>query len=231
MKLLATLDAETNEIIVPASLDIVKHSPHYTMVGQYVPQEIPMELSCLHLPSQSGSKIMRPCSQVIALVAATGPGKLEAAGSEGYKVVNNTVRDLTEKSGQTFEVTSYCSLANLQDFKLDPPKRANEQAALVVLSDALPSGRDAVLNRFVLESVQLLSPSEAEKILPVFKQFIYFASLATQIAQGEKRKVEWTEDDNPGTAKKCKTLGRSPTGNELPQYSTPSPAKRLEIST
>ena len=96
-----------------------------------------------------------------------------------------------------------------------------------MLSDALPSGGDAVLNRFVLESVQLLSPSEAEKILPVFKQFIYFASLATQIAQGEKRKVEWTEDVNPSTAKKCKTLGRSPTGKELPQYSTPSPVKHL----
>ena len=170
---------------------------------------------------------MRPCSQVIALVAAAGASKLQAAGSEGYRLVNDTVRDLTETSGQTFEVTSYCSLDNLQDFKLDPPKRANEQAALVVLSDALPSGGDAVLKRFVLENVQLLSSSEAEKILPVFKQFIYFASLATQIAQGEKRKVEWTEDDNPSTAKKCKTLGRSPTGKELPQYSTPSPAKRL----
>ena len=186
-----------------------------------------MELSCLHLPSQPGSKIMRPCSQVIALVAASGPSKLQAAGSEGYRLVNDTVRDLTETSGQTFEVTSYCSLANLQDFKLDPPKRAKEQAALVVLSDALPSGTDAVLNRFVLESVQLLSPSEAEKILPVFKQFIYFASLATQISQGEKRKVEWTEEDNPSTAKKCKTLGCSPTGKELPQYCTPNPTNRL----
>jgi hypothetical protein len=60
MKLLPMLDADSNEIILPASLDIVKHSPHYTMVVQYVQQEIPMELSCLHLPSQTGSKIMRP---------------------------------------------------------------------------------------------------------------------------------------------------------------------------
>ena len=188
-----------------------------------------MELSCLHLPSQPGSKIMRPCSQVIALVAASGSSKLLVAGTDGFMLVNDTVRDLTETSGQIFEVTSYCSLANLQDFKLDPPKRANEQAALVVLSDALPSSKDAVLNRFILENVQLLSPSEAEKILPVFKQFICFASLATQIAQGEKRKAEWTEDDNPSTAKKCKTLGRSPIGQELPQYSTPSPVKRLKL--
>ena len=137
------------------------------------------------------------------------------------------MRDLTESSGQTFGVKSDCSVANLQDFKLDPPRRSKEQAALVVLPDALTPGKDALLNRFVLESVQLLTPQEAEKILPVFKQFIYFASLATHIAQGEKRKAEWTEDDNPTTAKKCKTLGRSPTGNELPQYSTPSPGKRL----
>ena len=229
MKLLPMLDAASNEIILPASLDIVKHSPHYTTVVQYVQQQIPMELSCLHPVSKPGSKIVRPCSQVIALVAATGESQLLDAGTDGFMLVNDTVRDLTEMSGEAYEVTSYCSLRNLQDFKLDPPRTAKQQAALVVLSDALPSGTDAVLNRFVLESVQLLSPSEAERILPVFKQFIYFASLATQISQGEKRKVEWTEEDNPSTAKKCKTLGRSPTGDELPLYSTPSPAKRLKL--
>ena len=58
--------------------------------------------------------------------------------------------------------------------------------------------------------------------MPVFKQ-LYFASLATHIAQGEKHKDEWTEDGNPSTANKCNPLGRSTTGNEFPQYSTPSP--------
>ena len=79
-----------------------------------------------------------------------------------------------------------------------------------MLSDALPPGKDAGSPyRFVLESVQLLAPQEAEKILPVFKQFIYFASLATHIAQEEKRKAEEEARRAPHPPRRIRGLGNS----------------------
>ena len=97
-----------------------------------------MKLCQMAIDQTPGSTLSRPCSQVIALVAASGPSTLSSIGAEGHKLVNDTVRDLTEESEQLYELTSYCSLDNLQDFKLDPPKKKKQQAAMVVLCDVLP---------------------------------------------------------------------------------------------
>jgi hypothetical protein len=115
-------------------------------------------------------------------------------------------------------------LNTVTDFKLDPPRGAKSQAALVTLTDVLSTGEDNAaqpVTSLLVDTVQLLTPDEAKTLGPVLAKMIYFATLAGQITR--KRELEsWTAQENPAKASTCRHLGRSPTGPALPDYK-PSP--------
>ena len=90
---------------------------------------------------------------------------------------------------------------NLPSYRLDPP-RGGAQHALVTLSAMM----DDV---FVVDQVQLLSAPEAERAKASLQTL---RRLAWQIhLPSRKRGASWSDDFSPAVAKKCRSLGRSPT--------------------
>ena len=74
---------------------------------------------------------MRPCSQVFALIEADRASVLHNIGEDGYKLCTSNVRDvLAPDDTTTYDLTAFCTLKNLQDFKLDPPRGTKKQSAL-----------------------------------------------------------------------------------------------------
>ena len=70
------------------------------------------------------------------------------------------------------------------DFKLDPPRGAKSQAALVTLTDVLSTEEDSAaqpVTSLLVDTVQLLTPSEADKLRSGLNKMIYFATAAGQI--------------------------------------------------
>ena len=72
------------------------------------------------------------------LVEPMEPPSLQQAGTGGYTITTSNVKDLLHNTSEAprVQLTSFCTLENLQDFKMDPPRtRADKkQAALVLLS-------------------------------------------------------------------------------------------------
>ena len=151
------------------------------------------------------------------------------AGDGGYKLVTRDVVDLlqTDSAAQPgaqrqFEITSFCTLDTVTDFKLDPPKGAKEQAALISVTGMINADTDSAeqpVKGLVVDDMLLLTPEEAKALKPMLIKMLYFAALAGQISRKRAREP-WTPTENPADAALCRTLGRSPTGPPLPDYSS-----------
>jgi len=98
-------------------------------------------------------------------------------------------------------------MENLASYRLDPP-RGGPCYAIVTIVECTDRG-------FIVESVQVLpTPEKAQAASKSMGQLQY---LALQLARpGEKRQLPWTSEASPAQAKKCRVLGKSPTGPELP---------------
>ena len=61
---------------------------------------------------------------------------------------------------------SFCALENLQNFKSDPPRTQAKktQSALVLISSALQASSAGQPASFMVDSVQLLQPSEVGEV-------------------------------------------------------------------
>ena len=169
--------------------------------------------------------MLRQCCRVVALVESTKRSKLSDAGANGHKLVTEDVVDLLPQFGdpkQKFTLTSFCNLDTVTDFKLDPQGRNKNQAALVSVSTLLDESTDCVaqpVKELLVDNVQLLTTEEAEAFKPILCKMFYFAALAGQITR--KRENEWSAEESPAKASRCRVLGRSPTGPSLPDYATP----------
>ena len=106
--------------------------------------------------------------------------------------------------------------------KLDPRGRSKNQAALVSVTTVLDAGKDSValpVKELLVDNVQLLTTQDSDAFKPILCKMLYFAALAGQISR--KTNYKWSPDENPAKASTCRVLGRSPTGPQLPDYSTP----------
>ena len=104
-------------------------------------------------------------------------------------------------------LSAICTLSNLPQYRLDPP-RGGSQAALVIVTAKTDDS-------FVIESVQLLSADEAAEVKQSLLKLLH---LAMHIhVRDRKRAVEWTDAFSPLTARKCSRIGRSPTDAPLPE--------------
>jgi hypothetical protein len=150
---------------------------------------------------------------------------VENGGNDGYKLVTDGVVDYlgTDDSApqQKYILTSFCTLDNVTDFKLDPQGRAKNQAALIQVTKSIDVATDSAeqpLKSFLFDDVQLLTSAEAEALKPILKKRLYFAMLAGQVSRKRPREA-WSPVENPTKAPSCKILSRSPTGPQLPDYS------------
>ena len=190
LSLLDDLKSDTS-CILPAALHMVETSPHYTF-------------QVVH----SGCNAM-PRQKIIGLIRCSKNSKSETLG-DGFKLITPGVADLlatdnSEHQSKRYTVSSVCTLENLPNYRLDPP-RGGEQHALVTISDMIG-------DNFVLDQVQLLKPEEAIEAATSLRRLI---SVAIELHKPDrKRGGAWTEEFSPAMAKKCRVLGRNPTADAV----------------
>ena len=209
--------------VLPSMLGMLRFSEHYAMAVEYKTQLVPAELSMMTSKAITGLDMMRPCTRVNVLVRSTKPSLVFDAGASGNKLVTEGVVDYFQPNGPIYSLTSFCTLETVTDFKLDVPRGAKSQCALVNVTAVIHGDPDSAeqpahaTSWLLVDDVQLLSSAEADALAPVMIKMMYFAALGGQISR--KRDSEaWSSEDNPAQAKKCRTLGRSPTGPEVPDY-------------
>ena len=219
-RLLPLLNADMNstDIVMPAALYMLRKSVHYTLAVESVVPPIPDNWEASFMDVPAAAAVIRPCSQVLALVASSEPSDLQPASDGGFKIITSNVKDLLDDSPESpgVQLTSYCSLSNLQDFKMDPPRsRANQkQAALIVISAVLRP------NSFMVDSVQLLQPEEVETVKSCLKRVLPLTTLARHMtSRGSTAPASLTDEESPAKASKCRQLGRSPTATPMPEFS------------
>ena len=228
LKLLPMLNCSVDSIL-PATLQMIRKSEHYSMAVQYTTQDVPAELAKVASKTKAGITLLRPCSRVAVLVISNQRSQLSPSGT-GHKLVTANVVDFlhtdsAEQPGprQKYEITTFCTLDNVTDYKLDPPKQAafKQQAALISVTGVVTADTDSTerpIKGFIADDVQLLNPEQAESLKTMLKKWMYFAALGGQMSR--KRESEpWSPEDNPAQAGPCRRLGRAPTGPELPDYS------------
>ena len=151
-------------------------------------------------------------SEIVTLIKSTKASKPVNIG-HGYKLVTTDIEDflasdveqLAAESNKRFTISSTCAMDNMPSYRLDP-SRGKAQYAMVTVTGKV----DDV---FVVELVQLLSEEEARN---ASTSLLKLLRLAAEIrASNLKRSAPWTADDSPAKAKKCRELGRCPTGEPM----------------
>ena len=152
------------------------------------------------------------------IIEATTAGDLEPMGDNGYKLTTHGVKDLIQpENDPTYTLTAFCTLDNLQDFKLDPPRGTKTTNALIVISDVVLGITSGTPTNFIVDSVTILPRDDVSKIVAAMKKLLYYVAAGAQI-NTRKRSQEWGESCSPAKALKCRDLGRHPSGTDLPEY-------------
>ena len=227
VRLLPLLDAAStvNEAVLPVNLDMVHKNDHYPMIIKFHTQPLPKGFEEMADP-MSRVQFTRPAVNIVALVVATtkSPSKTSETIDGGY-MLTTTVSDYalsdTSNAAQPaqYKIRSYCTLDNVKDFKIDPPRGQKQQVALVQIT-AIAASNEATdaAEEFTVDSVQLVQEDQAIALQNAFQKLIYYGTLVSQQPTKEKRIEQWTDSDSPMSAKKCRRLGKAPTGDELPCY-------------
>ena len=152
---------------------------------------------------------MISCQKIISLVKSTKASTTQALGA-GFKIVTRDVEDMlnidspTSATGEAnkFVLSSTCTLENLTSYKLDPPC-GNFQYALVSITGKAE-------NVFIVDQVQLVDSKDVAAAKVSLTQLL---RLAVRINQKDlKRNLPWDDHTSPIQAKRCKKMGRFPTG-------------------
>jgi len=220
---LLNADNSSTDVVLPAALHMLRKSPHYTLAVESTVPAIPESLQASFVDVPSATSTFRPCTQVLALVEASEPSSLQEAGAGGYKITTSNVKDLLHDTSDArgVQLTSFCTLENLQNFKLDPPRThsVKKQAALVLISSVLQVSSAEQPASFMVDSVQLLQPAEADAVKVCLKRMLYLTTLAGQMATRKRTApVPLTHEESPAKASKCRVLGRHPTAAPVPEF-------------
>jgi len=202
---------------------MLRKSPHYTLAMESVVPPIPENLKASFAGVPSATTVFRPCTQALALVESSEPSKLQEAGDGGYKITTSNVKDLLHETpdDRGVQLTSFCTLENLQDFKLDPPRTHGnkKQTALVLISSVLQVSSAEQPASFMVDSVQLLQPAEVDTVKVCLKRMLFLTTLAGHMASRKRTSsVPLTHEESPAKAAKCRVLGRHPTAAPVPEF-------------
>ena len=120
-RLLPLLNANMNstDIVMPAALYMLRKSVHYTLAMESVVPPIPdnWEASLRDVPAAAA--VIRPCSQVVALVEAAEASDLQPASDGGFKIITSNVKDLLDDSPESpgVQLTSFAPLTTYKTSK------------------------------------------------------------------------------------------------------------------
>ena len=213
---------EDGNVFLPAALNMISKSVHYAMCVHYAKQELVAQLADESLdPVADTETFMRPCHQVLALVEASQASDMQKIADDGFKLTTAGVRDLLAPEDTTlYTLIAFCTIKNVQDFQLAPPRGRKNQHALIIISDVLDGSAEQPEKQFIVDSILQLRIDDVQEIAEAVRKLMYYVAASSDINK-RKRKREWDEAFSPATAKICKSLTRHPTGEPLPGYSTP----------
>ena len=222
---------DTADVFMPASLHMLQKSDVYSMCVHFEPQQLPGDLSQDLQPLPS-CDLLRACNQAFCLVQATAGGETQRIGDEGFKLITKGVKDALPSSAaqsapDDYTLTAFCTMGDLQDFKLDPPRGSKSQHALIMVSDIVPGTSADEPPNVIVDSLMLIHRDDVAMIKKAMQKMLYYAAAATEM-NARKRKEEWSESFSPAKAKKCRSMARHPTGEVLPEY---TPEKRKQDVT
>ena len=157
------------------------------MCIHYAAQKLPEELS-QDLAAASPQSLTRACAQTFCLVEASAGGEVAKIGDDGFKLTTRGVKDPFQScvaqpaENLHYTLTAFCTLDNLQDFKLDPPRGSKSQHALVIISDIFQGASETDSPTLIVDSLQLLHRDDVEKV----KETMQKQNLEKRVAALEK---------------------------------------------
>ena len=211
------------DTFVAAMLADIRASAFYPLTVRYAEQTLSETLEPSAANVKKGPTVCN-CTSVLALVSSTKISQKTTMNEKGTTVTTKGVKDLLANDGREYTLTAHCTTDTQIDFMLTPPKRAKQQAALVVIRGTLDecnsgSSAEQPVHNFLVESILLLHDDDAQTAKASLLKLISLIALARQRG-GEKRENSgWSEDASPAKIAKCRSLTRYPTGDEIPAYS------------
>ena len=204
---------------------MLRKSPQYTLAVENNVPPIPDNLRASFVNVTAAATTFRPCTQVLALVESSEPSNLQKAGDGGYNITTFLAKALLHDGPESPDVhpVSFCSLENLQDFKLDPPRTQakKRQAALVLISSAPQNDGAGQLVSFMVDSVQLVHDLDVDTVKSCLKPVLCLTRLAGNMSSRKSTApAPLSHEKSPAKAGKCRPLSRSPTATEMPEFSS-----------
>ena len=154
-----------------------------------------------------------PCEFVLCMIATKQKSTLETFGT-GHRVrtTNLSATNLLAAAESADEVcagslTSVCTLKNLTDFLLSPPKPGHPQYALVLISSMTEKGPT-----YTVDKVQPLNGDVVADFRTMMRK-LYHISRSLKFEGTPKRPVQWPS--TPYTGRKTRRLSASPTADHL----------------
>ena len=188
---------ESHDAMLAVRLSEVSHCPFYNLRVEYSSPE----------HAGGASQPTRNCKVAVALARSTQKSRCSNVAN-GFLVSTSGVKDaLVEEDSNTVEVRGYCSINNVLEFKMDPPKRTTERVCLLLITGA---ATDAL----TVHSVTHIDAGAVDEAKYVLKKMRTLGMRAKYGGSDSiKRMSEWPL--TPASAKKCKTLQEHPTGERL----------------
>ena len=160
--------------------------------------------------------MITPCQKALVLVRSSQKGKATDCGFGLLKLeiygVENVLTLGASQPSEGFIISTTCNVANVTQYKLDPPARQGVTHVLAIITAQVHE------STFVAESVMLLTADEMQKAKIAMSRLLELA--AEMYRTSSKRVASWTADVSPAMMKKCKVLGKSPTDAPLPEYAS-----------
>ena len=225
VRLLSLLNNEntTADVVIPAALHMLRKSPLYTLAVETNLPDIPDSMRDSFVNVPTAKTVFRPCTQVLCLVESSKPCSLQETGAGGLKLITKNVKDLLNdaEDAKCVQLTSFCTKENLQDFKMDPPRThtIKKQAAIVVISSILAEASAEQPASFMVDSVQLLQPTEVNEVKICLKRMLFLTTFAGHMSSRKREAVgPPTQEESPTKAGRCRALGRHPSAPPLPEF-------------
>lgn len=214
------------DTFLPASLADIQASMFYPLAVRYAKQTLPDTLSLSQAASASVSAkeaTISNCTSVLALISSSRASQKEAINEKGTSVTTHGVKDLLAEDGREYTLTAHCTTDTHMDFMLTPPKRAQEQSALIVICGTLDSHVDSgsaeqPVRNFLVESVLPLHADDAKLAKTSLLKLISLVAFAGQTAGLKRDSSDLSSCASPATIAKCRSISRYPTGDEIPAY-------------
>ena len=163
-------------------------------------------------------------SAVVALVGSKERSDLQRCGA-GYKVTTKNIVDILGdglglSGGSAWDAVAYCSLDDVIEFKLDPPRgSAMRTAVATIIGVEMTESSCSV----ILEKVQWIDATQLTDTTNTFKKWRtltrHIKGSLEELESNKRHAVPVMMTPSPKKMKTCRTIKRSPTATSLPSPS------------